>query len=109
MINNIKYNINMEVTLMNKKSFFSQIITLVLVTLICIILTVSVAYLVGSTDADIFDFENLNFSNVIPILIIGAFVSCIVIGFTVLFISRSVFLKFKDYFNETKDKGDGNK
>ncbi len=109
MINNIKYNINIGVALMNKKSFFSQVITLIMVTLICIVLTVSVAYLVGSTDVNIFDFENLNFSNVIPILIIGAFVSCVVIGFTVLFISRSVFLKFKDYFNETKDKGEDKK
>lgn len=90
---------------MNKKSFFSQIITLIIVTLLCIILTISVALLLGSTNVNIFNFENLNLSNVIPILIIGAFVSCVVIGFTVLFISRSVFLKFKDYFNESKDKG----
>ena len=53
------------------------------------------------------DFENLNFSNMVPILILGGFISCVVVGITVLFVARSIFYKVKNYFSEEdKDGGD---
>ncbi len=85
---------------MKNKSFFSQIMLLVILSLICVILTVGIALLVGSYNSTIFDFSNLNFSNMIPVLIFGGFVSCVVVGITVLFVARSVFLKVKDYLTD---------
>lgn len=82
---------------------------LVILSLVCIVATVCVALLVGSTDATLFDFSNLNFTNMIPALIIGGFISCVVVGITVLFVARSLFLKFRDYFLGTKDNGGSSK
>lgn len=94
---------------MKNKSFFSQIILLIAISLICIILTVSIALFVGSYNNILFDFQNLNFANMIPVLVIGGFVSCVIIGIAVLFVARTVFLKVKDYFAETDEKNGGNK
>ena len=94
---------------MKNKSFFSQIMILIILSLICIILTVGVALLAGSYNATFFDFKNLNFANMIPVLIFGGFISCVVVGITVLFVARSVFLKVKDFFIETNEKNGGNK
>ncbi len=91
---------------MKNKSVFSQIILLVAVAIICIVLTVVIALIAGSSSTTIFDFQNLNFANTIPILVIGGFVSCVVVGITVLFVSRTVFLKVRDYFYE-EDKNNG--
>ncbi len=85
---------------MKNKSFFSQIMLLVILSVICVVLTVGIALLVGSSNTTLFDFKNLNFSNMIPTLIIGGFVSCVVVGITVLFVARSVFLKVKDYLSD---------
>jgi hypothetical protein len=43
----------------------------------------------------------------IPVLVFGGFVSCVVVGITVLFVARSVFYKVKDYFIETKENNGG--
>lgn len=92
---------------MKNKSAFSQIMILVIVLLVCIILTVGIALLVGSYNATIFDFRNLNFANMIPVLVIGGFVTCVAVGITVLFVSRALFFKVKDFLlKETNEKGE---
>ena len=74
---------------------------LVILSVVCVILTVGVAFFVGSYNNTFFDFSNLNLANMIPILIFGGFISCVVVGITVLFITRSVFLKVKEsLFND---------
>ena len=96
-------------TLLKNKSFFSQIMLLVILSLVCVILTVGIALFVGSCNTTLFDFQNLNLANMIPVLILGGFISCVVVGITVLFVARSVFLKVKDYFIETNENNGGNK
>lgn len=94
---------------MNKKSVFSQIIILIAVALLCIVLTVTIALLVGSANTDFFDFSNLNFSNMIPVILLGGFISCVVVGIIVLFILKNIFLKakgeIKNYFSKNNDGG----
>lgn len=90
---------------MKNKSFFSQIILLVILSVVCVILTVGIALAVGSYNTALFDFENLNFANMIPVLILGGFLSCVVVGITVLFIARSVFYKVKNYLSEDNKNG----
>ncbi len=91
---------------LKKKSLFSQIMFLVILSVICVVLTVGIALFVGAYNTTLFDFENLNFSNMIPVLILGGFVSCVIVGITILFLARSVFLKVKDYLS---DNNGGNK
>ena len=92
---------------MKNKSLFFQIILLVVITFLCITLTVTLALLAGSIDTSIFDFKNLNFGNMIPVFIIGGLVTCFTVMITVLFASRTLFHKIKDFFendNKGKDK-----
>ena len=84
---------------MKNRSFFSQIMLLVVLSVVCIVLTVGIAFLVGSYNTTLFDFTNLNLANMIPVLILGGFISCVIVGITILFISRSVFLKIKNYLS----------
>ncbi len=90
---------------MKNKSVFSQIIILIIISLVCIILTLAIAFLVGSAKTDIIDFSNLNLSNMIPVLIIGGFISCVIVGIIVLFLAKTVFFKVKDYFHEKNNGG----
>ena len=83
---------------MKEKTVFSQIILIVAVALICAVLTAGTALVVGLSDTNFFDFANFNFSNVIPVLIIGGVLSCIIIGITVVFVSGTIFEKVKNYF-----------
>lgn len=92
---------------MKKKSIFSQIILLIILSVVCVVLTVGIALLVGSNNTTFFDWENLNFSNAIPVFIIGGFISCVIVGITVLFVARTVFFQVKDYLSE-KTKNGGN-
>lgn len=85
---------------MKNKSFFSQLIILIAISAICVALTVGIAFFAGFNDTTMFDFSNLNFANMLPVLIFGGFISCIVVGITVIFVARSVFLKVKDYLFE---------
>lgn len=94
---------------MKNKSIFSQIILLVVLAIVCIAITVGIAIFAGSFDTIIFDFRNLNFANVLPVLIIGGFLSCVIIGITVLLVSRTVFHKVKDHIEETNKDNGGNK
>lgn len=92
---------------MNKKSIFTQTVMVILLVLVCVFLTVMTAFLFGSVGTDIFDFKNLNYSNFIPVLIIGGIISCFVVGIAVLFVARSAFFKVKDYLNEKENDNDG--
>ena len=95
---------------MNQKSLFAQIIFTVIVAVICLVLTVGLAILVGSLNVELFDFQSMNFSNMIPVFIVGGFISCVIIGICVLFVSRTAFYKAKDYFEENnKENGGTNK
>ena len=92
---------------MKNKSFFSQIILLVIVAVICIISTVLVALLVGSADIELFDFSNLNISNMLPVLFIGAFITCAIVGVMFLFLAKTAFSKAKEFFDDENTKNDG--
>ena len=85
---------------MKKKSIFSQIMLLVILSVVCVVLTVGIAIFAGSVNTEIFDLKNLNFANMVPVLILGGFISCVVVGITVLFVSRAIFLRVKDYLSE---------
>lgn len=61
---------------MKNKSLFTQIVSLIILAVICLLLTITVAFLAGSLNVELFDFKNLNFSNMIPVLIIGGFIYC---------------------------------
>ena len=93
---------------MKNRSVFSQVMLLIIVALCCIVITAVIAFCAGSTSTEFFDFRNLNLSNVVPVLIIGGFVSCVAVGMTVLLVSRTVFFKVKEYFTETNKKDGGN-
>ena len=94
---------------MKNKSVFSQIIILIIVAVLCIVLTATIALLAGSVNTDILNLSNLNISNMIPVIIIGGFISCVVIGIIVLVVSKNIFFKAKDeiknYFSENEDGG----
>lgn len=90
---------------MKNKSVFTQILLLIIMSLVCIAITIGFAFFAGSYQVDMFSFENLNFSNMIPVLVIGGFISCVIVGITVLFIGKSVFIKIKDYLSEEKSGG----
>lgn len=93
---------------MNNKSLFTKVLWIIGLALFCIIMTVVFAWVLGSVDTVIFDFRSLNFANVIPVLIIGGFFTCVIVGLAVLFFSRSAFLRVKDFLKENNDDG-GNK
>lgn len=87
---------------MKNKSLFVQFITLMILAILCLMLTVGMAILVGSLNTELFDFRNLNFSNMIPVLIIGIFISCVIVGICFLFFARTAFFKAKDYLEENQ-------
>ena len=92
---------------MKNKSLFVQVIFLIILAIVCILLTVGVAVLVGSINAELFDFSNLNFSNMIPVLIIGIFISCVIVGICVLFVMRTAFFKVRDFLEEENKNNGG--
>ena len=95
---------------MKNKSLFSQTIFIIILAVVCLLLTVGTAFLVGSLNAELFDFKNMNFSNMIPVLLIGGFISCVIVGICVLFVARTAFFKAKDFLKETnKEKGETKK
>jgi len=94
---------------LSKKPIFTKVIIVIVVALICLILTVALSLLFGSVDAQIFDFSNLNYSNMLPVIIIGGFISCVVVGMLVVFLAKDVFVKVKDYLFETKNNGGNEK
>ncbi len=95
---------------MKKKSVFVQIILVAAILLACIVTTVCVALLFGSVDTTLFDWKNLNFANMLPVFIVGGFLTCVIVGIAVIILSRSVFYKVRDYFFENNEnKGDKDK
>lgn len=94
---------------MKKNSTFAVILTVVIVVLVGIVLTVFAAFMAGSVDVQLFDFENLNLANFIPALIIGGFLTTVTVGFVILFASKRIFMKIRDYFLEDKKNGGNEK
>ena len=94
---------------MKNKSLFIQVVTLIILAVICILLTVGISILAGSINTELFDFKNLNISNMIPVLLIGGFISCVAVGICVLFVGRNFFYKAKDFLKETNNENGGNK
>ena len=97
---------------MKNKSLFSQVIALIILAVVCLFLTGVIALLAGSLNVELFDFKNMNFSNMIPIFIVGGFISCVFVGICFLFVARTAFFKAKDFFEETetkKEKGETKK
>lgn len=94
---------------MQNKSLFKQTILVIILAVFCFLLTIGLALLAGSLNAELFDFENLNFSNMIPVLLIGGFLSCVVIGICVLFVGRTAFIKVNDFFKENNKENGGTK
>ena len=90
---------------MKKRSTFAMILTVVIVALVGIVLTILIAFMAGSMDAQLFDFKNLNLANFVPVIIIGGFLTAITVGFVILFASKSIFMKIRDYFLEDKKNG----
>lgn len=107
-INSKNYKKRERVLNMKDKSLFKQILALIIIAVICVLLTVGTSLLAGSLNAELFDFRNLNFSNMLPVLIVGVFISCAVVGICVLFVLRTAFVKAKDYLKEN-DKENGGK
>ena len=85
---------------MKNNSLFLQIILLVVLVFICIMTTFTVALLAGSIETSIFDLNNLNFLNMIPVFIFGGIITFFIIVITLLFTSRTLFYKVKDFFEE---------
>lgn len=94
---------------LKNKSVFSKIMLLVILCVVCIILTIGVALFAGSYSTTLFDFSNLNFANMIPVLMLGGFISFVIIVIAVIYVSRSIFIKVKDNFINTKENNGGNK
>ena len=89
---------------MKDRSLFAQILLLVILTFVCIGVTIFLALLAGSVDVSIFDFKNLNIANMIPVLIFGGLISGLTVIITLLFTSRTLFHKIKGYIeNGTKN------
>ena len=105
----------MEEETMKNKSVLAQIIMLVLLVFVCISVTVLIALLAGSVQTDLIDFASLNFSNVVPVLIIGLSISGLIILVAVLIASRSISLKVKEFVlknidsKKENDNAGGNK
>ncbi len=90
---------------MNKKSVFSQMMLAIIVSLICIVLTVVVALWVGNSNSDIFDLSELNWSNMIPVFVIGFFITGGAVGVILLFTAKELFTKAREYLNDIKKDG----
>ena len=94
---------------MSQKPITTKVVVIIVVGLLCFLLTVLSAFLFGAIDADVFDFSQLNFSNMIPVMIIGGFLSCVVVGLLVVFLAKDVFIKVKDYVLESEKDGGNEK
>ena len=94
---------------MNKKPIFTKVLIIIAVALVCLVLTLLVAFLLGSINTDIFDFSNLNFSNMLPVIILGGFISCVIVGFLIIFLAKDIFVKVKDFVFDNKEDGGNEK
>ncbi len=94
---------------MKDKSLFMKIILLILLGVGCIVCTVGLSILFGAIDTTLFDFSKLNYSNMIPVLIVGVFISCVIMGIAILFVGKTAFLQFRDYLKNNQKNNGGNK
>ena len=90
---------------MNKNPIFTKVLITIFVAIACLVVTLLVAFMFGSVNADLFDFSNLNFSNVLPVIIVGGFISCIIVGILVIFLAKDIFIKLKNYVETEKNGG----
>ena len=90
---------------MKNKSTFAQVILLILVAVLCIVTTVALALVAGSSEENWIDFASLNIANVLPVLLIGGFFICVIVCIAVLCVSRSAFFKAKDFFKNLNNDG----
>ena len=88
-----------------KNPIFSKLLIAIVVALICIALTVSIALMVGNTSTDLIDFSELNWSNVIPIIILGMFITGGIVGVILLIAVKDVFVKAKEYIDQSNKDG----
>ncbi len=93
---------------MKNKSIFFQIIILLTVSMLCVLSTIGCAFFFGSLQIKLFDFSNINFSNMIPVLIIGGSLSAFVVCITILFVIRSIFIKIKSDVSDDNKKTEDN-
>ncbi len=91
---------------MSKKSIFAKIMIIIAVAIGCLILTAVAAVLLGSNSADLFNLSNLNLSNMIPVIVIGGFVSCVAVGILVVVLAKDIFVKVKDYLFGKENGGE---
>ena len=91
--------------MLKNKSTFSQVILIILIAVLCMVATVTVALLAGSADVDLINWKDLNLSNMLPVLLIGGFLTCVIVGIAVLCVSRTVFFKVKDQLKEFMNDG----
>ena len=89
---------------MKDKSLFSKVIFLIIIAICGMLLTASLAFLAGSLNTELFDFKNLKVSNMIPIFLIGGFITCVGVGIGFLCVAKSAFFKAKDYFEQKETK-----
>ncbi len=87
---------------MKDKSLFTRVLLLAAVFFICLAMTVGITLIFGAIDVTLFDFSKLNFSNMIPVFIVGLFISFIIVFFVFMFVGRTAFTKFIDYINNDK-------
>ena len=88
-----------------KNPIFSKLLIAIIVALICIALTVSIALMVGNTSTDLIDFSELNWSNVITIIILGMFITGGIVGVILLIAVKDVFVKAKKYIDQSNKDG----
>ena len=94
---------------MKNKSLLLQIVLLISLAFLGIVLTMSLALFAGSMDNSIWDFENLNIANMIPVFFFGGLITCFGVAIMLLFTSRAIFYKLKDFFENEIHKTDDNK
>lgn len=92
---------------MKNKSPFLQVILLIALIFVCIATILIVALLAGLIEKPLLDFENLNFANMIPIFIFGGLFTGFAVTIALLFTSRTLFYKVKEYIEA--DNNDNNK
>jgi energy-coupling factor transporter transmembrane protein EcfT len=76
----------------------------VLVIFFCLFLTLALAFFAGSIEKPLFDFRNINLGNMIPVLIIGGLVSCMIISICFLLLSKSFSEKLKELWDKNNSK-----
>lgn len=91
---------------LKKENLWTKMILLVLIIFLCLFLTLALAFLAGSIEKPLFDLRNLNIGNMIPVLILGGLMSCMVLSICFLLFSKSFSVKIKELWEQNSDKKD---